>query len=108
MYYIIETREQMDQFRTYDLSESFIEPILFSDTVHPLISPVCGYIIKPNRSRTPFFLSINHSEGFSLAQEDIMALFNDKVTRIWTSDAKKNKCHLPANKPVMCLTAGQG
>lgn len=103
MYFIIETRDQMSKFLTYDLSESFIEPILYSDEVHPSISEVCAYFIKPNKSRKGFMLPINHSECFALDKEEILALFKEKVTKIYTSDVKRTKCHLDINKPVICL-----
>lgn len=103
MFYIIETEEQLAQFSQYNLEESFLEPILASDTVHPALSPVIAYLIKPNRSRTPFILPISHSETFSLSKDDIQDLIASKVTKIYTSDAKRTKYHLNANCPVICL-----
>ena len=103
MFYIIETNEQLAQFRGYDISDSFIEPILCSDNIHPAISPVCAYFIKPNRSKRGFILPISHSETFSLSQEEIVALFEDKVARVYVSDAKRTKYSLQLDKPTICL-----
>lgn len=103
MFYIIENSEQLEKFSSYRMEEAFIEPILYSDTVHPALSPVCAYYIKPNRSRTGFLLPINHSETFSLTQEEIVALFENKVTKVYTSDRKRTNYSLQLNKPIICL-----
>lgn len=103
MYYLIETNEQLESFSKYDLSDSFIEPILYSDVVHTVLNMVCAYYIKPSRSRTGFILPINHSETFSLSEESILSLFEDRVTKVYVSDIKRVKCHLAITKPLICL-----
>jgi hypothetical protein len=103
VFYIIETAEQLEQFRGYNLEESFVEPILASDTVHPALSSVIAYLIKPSRSRTPFILPISHSETFSLSKEDVEGLIASKVAKVYTSDAKRTKYHLNLDCPVICL-----
>lgn len=85
------------------MEESFVEAILFSDSVHPAISQVCAYLVKPFKSRTPFLLMVNHSESFSLAIEDIWALFEARMSKIYVSDIKKARYHLPIDKPLICL-----
>lgn len=103
MHFIIETSEQLLKFSTYDMSDSFIEPILASNTVHPALSPVIAYYIKPNRSKRGFMLMIDHSESFSLSQDEIIDLFEQKVDKIYVSDKKKVKQHLPLDKTMICL-----
>lgn len=103
MFYIIETQEQLQKFSTYDLSESFIEPILYSDNVHPVINRVSAYFIKPSRSRTGFILPVNHSETFRLDIDVILSLFEARVSKVYVSDIKRTRSHLPINKPLICL-----
>lgn len=103
MFYIIENQEQLKAFSDYNISESFIEPILYSDSIHPAINQVSAYYIKPARSRTGFILPISHSETFSLSSEDILDLFERKVAKVYVSDRKRVKCHLPIDKPLVCL-----
>lgn len=103
MFYIVETEDQLAKFSEYDLSESFIEPILMSDNYHPAISPVSAYFIKPFRSRTGFILPVNHSETFSLHETDILTLFKNKVKTAYTSDLKRSYYHLRLSVPIVCL-----
>lgn len=103
MYFIIETKEQFQQFSKYDIQECFIEPILLSDNVHPILSEVSAFYIKPHKSKRGFILPINHSETFSLDLEDVLNLFREKTKIIYTSDGKRTKYHLDVDKPIICL-----
>lgn len=105
MFYIIESNEQLSQFKSYDLSDSFIEPILGSDNFHPAISEVIAWLIRPQRSRTPFFIPLaNHPESISVfTSEEILALFDEKISKVYTSDKKRLLYHFPLDKPVVCL-----
>ncbi len=103
MFYIIETQEQLDKFKTYDLSDSFVEFITQDDRMHPALSEVSLVYIKPSKSRTGFILPVDHSEGFSLPLNDIIALIDDKVHNLTVLDAKKAKYHLNEQRSVKDL-----
>ena len=103
MYYIIETPEQLEKFATYDLTESFVEPIMYSDVYHTAINKVCAYYIKPNRSRTGFILPISHTEAFPLSEEVVIDFIIEKVSKIYTADLKRSRAYLPVSIPAICF-----
>lgn len=103
MFYIIETPEQLAKFSEYNLEHSFIEPILYNDNYHPVLTEVSAYYIKPMQSRTGFILPISHSETLSLSQESILELFANKVRKAYVFDAKRTFYHLNLQVPVLCL-----
>jgi len=103
LFYIIETPEQLKKFSEYNLEHSFIEPIVYNDNYHPILTDVCAYYIKPTQSRTGFILPVNHSETLSLDHESILALFKHKVLKAYVYDAKRVMYNLNLEMPLICL-----
>lgn len=102
MYFIVETEEQFQQFSGYDVQECFVQPILLSDNVHPILSEISAWYIKPRKSKRGFILPINHSETFSLNNEDVLKLLS-KTEQIYTYDKKYTRYYLGEEFNITCL-----
>ena len=103
MFYIVETKEQKKHLESYDLSQCFVEPILYNDNCHPGLSNICLFFIKPLKSKRGFIIPINHSEGFSTTVEEVLSILEEKCDRIFVYDLKRVCQHLPITKPIYCL-----
>lgn len=67
MFYIIETKEQLDKLPK--ASKCFIDLITKSEDAHP--TQTSPSVIYYNNFEKGFILAINHSEGFSLDMKDV-------------------------------------
>jgi hypothetical protein len=103
MYYIIETSEQLEKFKTYDFSTCFVDIITNNDNWHLSLSSACLLYIRPLKSRAGFILPLSHNEGFIIHYEDILAVMNDKVGIFYAIDAKRFRYYYSTKKPVYCL-----
>ena len=103
MYYIVETKEQLKKFSTYDLSKCIVEVVINNDLWHPYLSYVSLVYVKPLKSRTGFILPISHTEAMSLPYEDVISLLERKTDEIYAFDAKKLRYYFKKTKVIKCL-----
>lgn len=83
MYYIVETKEQLDRLPKTD--KCFIDLISLSEETHPLLTTPCT--LYYNDFEKGYMLPINHSEGFPLSLEDIQD-FLLSIPKVYLLDKK--------------------
>jgi hypothetical protein len=69
MYYIVETKEQLDHLFSHKTESCFINVITLNDNRHPSLTKPC--LVYYNDGDKGYILPINHSEAFSLRWEDV-------------------------------------
>ena len=76
MYYIVETKEQLEQLPKTD--KCFIDLVSLSEETHPLLTSPCA--LYYNDFQKGYIFPINHSEGFSLSLDEIQNfVFNNCI-----------------------------
>lgn len=88
MFYIVETREQLDKVIAYGNTEVFLDVIPVDDRIHPALNKPSLIYFRPLSAKRGFILVIDHMEGFSLSWEDVKCLLIDKIPLIYTIDKK--------------------
>ena len=81
LYWLIETKEQLDVFCDKGYKEVFIEPILLNDNIHPVLNNLSLLYLKPLNGNKGFMLCIDHDETLSLDKhlvEKVLTTF-DKI-----------------------------
>jgi hypothetical protein len=96
MYWLIETNEQLNNFKEQQWEEAYVEIIPFNFNVHPTISNVSLIYIRPLESHKGYIISIMHSESFSLSIDTIIPLL-EQFTKIYTRDKKEFLHYFPLN-----------
>ena len=92
MYYIVETKEQLDKLEVK--AKCFIDIISLSEDAHPSLTSPC--VVYYNNFEKGYIFPVNHSEGFSLGWEDIQ-LFIKQHSSIYCLDAKWHSYYI--NQP---------
>lgn len=87
MFYIVETNEQLDELFNKGYDRVFIEPIFFSDKVHPALNHLSLLYIKPLNNDKGYMVCLNHTEALSLNKTPINQLLNS-FKEIYLRDRK--------------------
>lgn len=91
MYWLIESKEQLDNFDKLGYKEAFIEPIGIDHVKNPVENEISFIYIHPLLSKKGYIISINHSESLSLNKKDVLNILK-KYKVLYTID-KKNTLH---------------
>lgn len=86
MYYIVETKEQLETLKQTIDSECFINIIPYSDLYHPILSGVSLVYYKPIHQKG-YIICVYHSEALKISFSDILELFK-KYKTIKVLDSK--------------------
>ncbi len=71
MFYIVETKRQLNEFNKKGYKEAYIEVIPYSDKTHPTVTNVSLVYIRPFEATKGYILTLDHSEAMSLNSEYI-------------------------------------
>jgi len=93
MYYIIESKNQLNYLTENPKESCFLNLVPLSDNFHPKLSSPCLMYFKPTGDKA-YILCINHPDSFSLDFEDIIELLN-KYKTIYCLDKKFHLYFLP-------------
>ena len=74
MFYLIESNEQLEDFKNIEYGKVFIEPILYNDNFHPSLSKISLLYIKPLNGDKGYLICLDHTETLSLNKTDIHKL----------------------------------
>ena len=85
MYYIVETKEQLDHLFSHKTESCFINVITLNDNRHPSLTKPC--LVYYNDGDKGYILPINHSEAFSLKWEDIK-YYIEQQDKVFVLDKK--------------------
>ena len=102
MYWLIETKEQLDLFISTKYKEVFVEIISHNYNIHPCENKAMSVYVRPLISHKGFILNIDHSEAFPLDIDDIKRGL-DVFSKIYVRD-KKEFLHYFAIKNVYDIT----
>lgn len=83
MYYIVETKEQLD--RLPKTQNCFIDLVSLSEESHPLLTSPC--VIYYNDLEKGYIFPINHSEGFSIGINTVLDFLSEK-DKVYLLDIK--------------------
>ena len=94
MYYIVETKEQLDYLAQYKTDNCFVSIIPQNDNHHPSLTEPC--LIYYNDGEKGYILPINHSEAFKLDWIDVKQFITShEVVRVL--DKKYHMYFLPSD-----------
>lgn len=71
MFWIIETQEQLEKFRTKGYEEVYLEIIPCSPKLHPVVNSISLIYIHPIYLNRGYLLCVEHSESLSLDLEEV-------------------------------------
>jgi len=91
MYYIVETKEQLDHLFSHKTESCFINVITLNDNRHPSLTKPC--LVYYNNGDKGYILPINHSEAFSLKWEDIK-YYIEQQDKVFVLDKKYHLYYL--------------
>ena len=60
MFWLIESKEQLDRFYNSSYKEAFVEIIPYNNRIHPTQNQVCAVYIRPLQSTKGFLIPISH------------------------------------------------
>lgn len=112
MYYIIESLEQLEQFRRHNYKEMFMEIIPFSNSIHPSQNDISLIYVRPCEETKGFMICIDHSETLSIALNLALSCANT-WDKIYVRDKKETLHHIslkqlwdinPGPKPIQLST----
>ena len=85
MFYIVETKEQLDYLQRNSSKQCFVNIISQNDNIHPSLTKPC--LVYYHNGDKGYILSINHSEAFKLDWEDIKSFISQHDT-VYVLDKK--------------------
>jgi hypothetical protein len=88
MFWLVESKEQLDRFYSSSYKEAFVEIIPYNDKIHPTQNDICAVYIRPLNSTKGFIIPISHSEALSIDLNDVKRVLN-QFTTIYVRDKKE-------------------
>jgi hypothetical protein len=90
MFYIVETKDQLDKIISYEGNEKvFIDVIPIDERIHSCINTPSLLYFRPLTAKRGFIIAINHIETFSLPYEEVLDILVNKIPEIYTLDTKR-------------------
>ena len=88
MFWLVESKEQLDRFYNSSYKEVFVEIIPYNDKVHPTQNSICAVYIRPLQSTKGFIIPISHSETLSVHIDDVKHILS-QYNSIYVRDKKE-------------------
>ena len=88
MFWLVESKEQLDRFYNSSYKEAFVEIIPYNDKIHPTQNDICAVYIRPLNSTKGFIIPISHSEALPIDLNDVKRVLN-QFTTIYVRDKKE-------------------
>jgi len=102
MYWLVETEEQVKNFKSEGYKEGFVEIIPYNSFQHPITNSISLIYIRPLNSTKGFIFPINHSEAFLLSEEIPISIL-ETFSTLYVRD-KKEFLHYIIHPKIMYLT----
>lgn len=93
MFYIIEKKDQLEKLGPF--KDCFIDFIQQNSNFHPKLNPLSLVYIRPLDDHKGYILCLNHSESFSLNQEEVFDWINKNTERLFVFKKKEALYHFP-------------
>jgi hypothetical protein len=94
MFYLIETFEQLGDFKNKGIKEAFVEVISYNDCAHPILNDVSLVYIKPFNNEKGYLICIHHSESLSVNISHVNALLRG-LDKIYVRNKKQFLYYFP-------------
>ena len=88
MFWLVESKEQLNRFKSSGYKEAFIEIIPYNNRVHPIKNEICAVYIRPLQSTKGFIIPISHSEASSVHIDDVKHIIS-QYNNIYVRDKKE-------------------
>jgi len=88
MFWLVESKDQIERFYQSSYKEAFVEIIPYNDKIHPTQNQICAVYIRPLQSTKGFIIPITHSETINASINDITRILSNYDT-IYTRDKKE-------------------
>lgn len=92
MYYLIETKDQLERFFEDEGSECYLQFVTNNDEIHPKLQSICALYIYSFSKEKGFIINIDHPEAFEL---DLPLSYLKSYTNIFVKDKVKALLHIP-------------
>ena len=92
MYYLIETKDQLERFFKDEGNECYLQFITNNDEVHPKLQSLCALYLYSFSKEKGFIINLNHPEAFEL---DLPLDYLKSYTNIFVKEKTKALLHLP-------------
>ena len=87
MFWIIETKEQLQEFNTRGYNEAFVEIISYHNNIHPALNKVSLVYIRPLEDNKGYIICIDHSETLSIGKTYVEKTLQ-QIDTLYTRDKK--------------------
>lgn len=95
MFWLIENKQQLEQFSSRNLDEIFVEIIPYSPFTHPAQNSICCIYIRPINHHKGFLIPIFHTEVEEQLFEDKVFLLIKNAKKIYVKDKKEFLHYFP-------------
>jgi hypothetical protein len=92
MYYLIETKDQLNRFFKDEGNECYLQFITNNDEVHPKLQSLCALYLYSFSKEKGFIINLNHPEAFEL---DLPLDYLQSYTNVFVKEKTKALLHLP-------------
>jgi len=96
MFWIIETKEQLEELINKNYKKAFVEVVPFNYNIHPSITDISLVYFKPLDDKA-YMICLNHSETLSVGKNRLKKLLN-QVDELYVRDKKTFLYHFLINK----------
>jgi hypothetical protein len=94
MFWLIEEKEQLEQFSARGFKEVFLEVIPHNFNTHPILDSVSLLYVRPVNASKGYMLCIDHSEALSLSYDAVIQTLKG-IEKIYVRDKKATLQYLP-------------
>jgi hypothetical protein len=94
MFWLIETKKDLEYLQHRPIQEAFVEIIPHHDHIHPTLNNVSLVYIRPFNDTKGYMLCIDHSETTSLNKTVIGDILQN-IERVWVQDKKQALYYFP-------------
>jgi len=95
VFWLIENKQQLEQFSSRNLDEIFVEIIPYSPFTHPAQNSICCIYIRPINHHKGFLIPIFHTEVEEQLFEDKVFLLIKNAKKIYVKDKKEFLHYFP-------------
>jgi hypothetical protein len=94
MFWLIETKKDLEYLQHKPIKEAFVEIIPYHDHIHPTLNNVSLVYIRPFNDTKGYMLCIDHSETTSL-NKTVIGDILQSIERVWVQDKKQALYYFP-------------
>ena len=94
MFWLIEEKEQLEQFSARGFKEVFLEVIPHNFNTHPILDSVSLLYVRPVNASKGYMLCVDHSETLSLNYDAVIQTLKG-IEKIYVRDKKATLQYLP-------------